>query len=519
MKVHKVKEKGLLLGIDIGGGGIKIAAFDTEGHLIEMAMEPIDLSITSAGCAEYWPYDWVKKIECCMKRIKETINDTEILSIGLSNMCPSLVAMNKSGDPIRPAILYLDTRSWREALNIQKLKPIESFMLESGNRVAAGTISGTSMRWLKDNEPDNYCSTEVFGHANTYIAKVLTGNFGMDYSNASLTGLFDQVNTMNWSTALCEVYGVDIKKLPELKPSYQVIGHLSKQGSQIMGLREDVPVVMGGADSACSAFAAGAIEEGDVFETAGTSNVLAVCSAKPSLESRFLNRNHVVPQRWLGMGAMVAVGAAFRWVRDVLGFTENYVAGLSGLDVYNMLCEEAACSQPGAGGVIFLPYMSGERSPIWDPNARGVFFGLNLKTTKNDLIRAVLEGGIYGLKANLEIAEVLLKREVNSLTVVGKGSNNHFLNQLKADITCKELRVLKFNETAVMGAALLGGVAVGVYKDCGDAVRAIVKEHKTYLPDYQNEDIYRSFYNLYKNLYPSLKDHFRELKETTTMYY
>lgn len=514
-----MKEKGLLLGIDIGGGGIKVAAFDTEGHLIGLAMEPIELSLTSTGLAEYWPYDWVNKIKCCMKRIKETINDTEVLSIGLSNMCPSLVAMNMSGEPIRPAILYLDTRSWREALNIQKLKPMESFMAESGNRVAAGTISGTSMRWLKNNEPDNYRSAKVFGHANTYISKVLTGNFGMDYSNASLTGLFDQVNTMNWSASLCESYGVDIDKLPELIPSYQIIGHLNEQGSQILGLREGIPVVIGGADSACSAFAAGIIEDGDVFETSGTSNVLAVCCAKPSLESRFLNRNHVVPQRWLGMGSMVAAGAAFRWVRDVLGFTENYVAELSGLDVYNILCEEAACSRPGAGGVIFLPYMSGERSPIWDPNARGVFFGLNLKSTKNDLIRAVLEGGIYGLKANLEIAEALLNKKVHSLTVAGKGCNNPFLNQLKADITCKELRVLKFKETAVMGAALLGGVAVGVYKDCRDATRAMVKEHKTYVPDYPNKEIYKSFYNIYKNLYPSLKDHFRELKETMSMYY
>jgi len=507
------------LGIDIGGGGIKIAAFDIKGRPIGLAMEPIDLSLTSAGWAEYWPYNWLEKIESCMKRIKKTIHGKEVLSIGLSNMCPSLVAMNESGEPIRPAILYLDTRSWCEALKIQKLKPIESFVSESGNRVAAGTISGTSMRWLKDNEPDNYRSTKVFGHANTYISKVLTNNFGMDYSNASLTGLFDQVNTMNWSPALCEIFGVDIDKLPELKPSYKIIGQLNRQGARILGLREGIPVVMGGADSACSAFAAGATEEGDVFETSGTSNVLAVCFAKPCLESRYLNRNHVVPQRWLGMGAMVAAGAAFRWARDVLGFTENYVAGLSGLDVYNILCEEAACSRPGAGGVVFLPYMSGERSPIWDSNARGVFFGLNLKTTKNDLIRAVLEGGIYGLKANLEIAEELLKREVKSITVAGKGSNNYFLNQLKADITNKELQVLKFNETAVMGAALLGGVGIGAYKDCKDAVLAVVKDYNTYVPDCQNKAAYESFYILHKNLYPSLKDHFRDLKETINIHY
>jgi len=517
--VRKVGKRELLLGIDVGGGGIKVGAFNIEGQLIALATEPLDLSFPNPGWAESSPYDWLEKIKICMQKIGETIQDREILSIGLSNMCPSLVAMNAAGEPLRPAILYLDTRSWQEALAIQQLKPLEWFVEKSGNRVAAGTISGTSMRWLKDHEPEIYRSARVFGHANTYLARVLTGKFGMDYSNASLTGLFDQGNTQRWSPILCEVYGVDINKLPELIPSHQIVGQLNEQGAEILGLKKGIPVAMGGADSACSAFAAGVVEEGDVFETSGTSDVLAVCFARPRFEARFLNRSHVVPERWLGMGAMVAVGAAFRWVRDVLGSAEKYVAELSGLDVYDLLCTEAARSRPGAGGVIFLPYMSGERSPIWDPHARGIFFGLNLKTTKNDLIRAVLEGGSYGLKANLEVAEELLGREVKAIAVVGKGGKNDFWAQLRADITGKEIRVLQFHETAVLGAAMLGGLAAGVYSDYKDALRAAVKGYRSYFPNYQNKDIYTATYRLYKSLYPSLKECFWELKEIEAHYY
>jgi len=514
-----VEARELLLGIDVGGGGVKVGAFNLDGRLMALATEPLELSFPGPGWAESHPRDWLEKIRICMDRIKEKIRDREVVGIGLSNMCPSLVALNDAGEPLRPAILYLDTRSWQEASAIQERRPLEWFLQESGNRVAAGTISGTSIRWLKEHEPEVYRSTRFFGHANTYLAGVLTGRFGMDYSNASLTGLFDQRTILKWSPALCEAYEVEMNKLPELIPSHQRVGRLDEKGARLLGLPAGIPVAMGGADSACSAFAAGVTEEGDVFETSGTSDVLAVCFAKPLFEARFLNRCHVVPQRWLGMGAMVAVGAAFRWARDVLGSTEKHVAELSGLDAYDVLCAEAARSRPGARGVVFLPYMSGERSPIWDPHARGIFFGLHLKTTKNDLIRAVLEGGSYGLKANLEVAEELLGKEVKTIAVVGKGGKNDFWAQLRADITGKEIRVLEFHETAVLGAAMLGGLAAGVYGDYKDALRAAVKGYKSYFPNCQYKDIYRATYKLYKSLYPRLKDCFWELKEIEAQYY
>jgi xylulokinase len=510
--------KEVLLGIDIGGGGIKVGSFDLEGNLIGLVSEPLDNIFPHPGWAESETRHWLERLSACMKNLLSALDGHSITGIGFSNMCPSLVAMDAEGNPLRPAILYLDTRSFREAAFIQEKAPLEWFLEESGNRVAPGTISGTTMRWIKDNEPEVYDSAAIFGHANTFLAMALTGNAGMDYSNASLTGLFDQGRKRSWSPALCEVYGVDIKKLPKLIQSHEMVGRLNDRGAQILGLSKGIPVAMGGADSACSALAAGVVEDGEVFETMGTSDVLAICMERPTFDARFLNRCHTFPSRWLAMGAMVAVGAAFRWARDTLGEEEKNVARLCGLDAYDLLCREAAISQPGSNGVVFLPYMSGERSPIWDPHAKGVFFGLSLSTTKNDLIRAVLEGGSYGLRQNLEAAEDLLGRKLSSIAVVGKGARNPFLASLRSEITGVEIVALSFYETATLGAAMLGGVASGAYKDCQEAVkRAAQKNGKAHRPSGEDKVIYDATYSIYKSLYPALKDSFKELRDITLM--
>ncbi|QGP93690.1 Xylulose kinase [Neomoorella glycerini] len=505
------QEDSLLLGIDVGGSSVKVATFTPEGLLRGFQCEAISIDYPQPGWAEVWPRQWLEKIATVIHALytKNGIRKEQIAAVGLSTMCPALIAFDAKGQVLRPAILYMDTRSREQAGWMEQQVAMPEAVRLTGNRIAAGTISATSMLWLKKHEPEVYKSTAFFGHGNTYLGLLLTGKTGIDPSNASLTGLFTTGTKLDWSHELCRAYELSMHKLPPIIPSTEKLGSLRSEAATALDLPEGIPVAMGGADTACSGLALGVTETGQIFETAGTSDVLSLCTDDPKFDDRFLNRCHVVPGRWLNMGAMSTPGAAFRWVRDQLGQVEKYVAEASGQDAYDILCSEAAQSRPGAGGVIFLPYLSGERSPIWDPLARGAFVGLNLATTRSDLIRAVLEAGCYGLRQNLAIAEKILGKPIDRIKVVGKGVKNDIWAQLRADITGKEILAVSYHETAVLGAAMLGGIAAGIYKDYQEGVKkATALEGKVCRPDKRYKEIYDKAFMIYNRLYQQLKQVF-----------
>jgi xylulokinase len=505
-----------LLGIDLGAQSAKVALVDYQGKVHGFGQVGYDIQQPHTAWVEEDPETWwqafLKGLEGAFQQAN--IKKSDIAGIGISNMCPSLVALDKKGNPLRPAILYLDRRSVSQSEQIIKKFGLEQIFQKVGNRIAPGTFSVTSMLWIKENEPEVYQKTYVLGHGNTFLAGRLTENFGIDWTNASFTGIFDTGGRRDWCFDLIEAIGLNREKLPQAISSPTLIGKISSNASRETGLPSGIPVAMGGADTACSAFGSGITELGQVFETTGTSDVISVCSDRPTFDIRLMNRCHVIPDRWLFMGAMVAPGAAYQWFREQFCGYEKEASAKLGITAYELMDLEAKKAKPGSNGLVFLPYLAGERSPIWDPFARGLFFGFSLSSTRADFIRSILEGTAYGLRQNVEIVEKDLGFSISAFHTVGGGARSDLWNQIKADVINKTVHTLSIKETAVLGAALLGGLASGVYSDYRDAIhQASASRLQTYRPDPEIYPFYTRLFEIYKGLYPDLKERFRQLYE------
>jgi len=509
-----------LLGVDVGAQSIRVCVFDGHGNVLGSFQKPLEIDRPHRGWAEADPETWwqafLEGVGHATEQAK--IRPETIGAIGISNMCPSLVAMDGKGRALRPAILYQDQRSLEQVETVQRKSDPERIFELSGNRAAAGTYSVSSMRWIQDHEPAIFSKTVYFGHANTFLGSKLTGKVGLDHTNASFTGLFQTGNpgdlggdegggdsgggSGGWSGELISAWGIAGEKLPPLVRSWSRLGELTHQAAAAGGFRECTPVAIGAADSACSALGAGITEPQQGFNTAGSSDVLLFCIDQPNFDKRFMNRCHAVPGRWLAMGALLSAGAAFDWLRQKILSATNY-------DVLN---EEAQQSGPGANHLIFLPYMQGERSPIWDPMARGVFFGLSLESTRGDLARAVMEGAAFALRQNLEIASVQLGYPVGEIRLGGGGAKSDLWCQIKADVLDRPLVRLDKEETAVLGAAMLAGIAAGLYRDHHEAVElAAAKPDRVFTPRPEQRSLYNGIYEIYCGLYPRLADPFYAL--------
>ena len=506
----------LLLGTDIGAQSLKVGLMDEGGALHAFEQVPYAIQRPHPGWAEEDPEVWwdsfCKAVKTAMER--NAIRSDQIESIGISTMCPSLVAMDDCGDPLRPAILYLDQRSFPQTKRILDEIGLDKVFRATGNRIAPGTYSATSMLWIRDNEPELFRRTRFFGHGNTFLAHRLTGHFGFDWTNASFTGLFQTGTQQAWSNKLCHDLRIPVELLPPPVISSTCIGTLTERASRATELPEGIPVAVGAADTACSALGAGVVDPGQVFETSGTSDVLTFCADQPVFDIRFMNRCHVVPERWLLNGAMLSPGAALSWFRDQCCSEESQTAQKMGTSAYKIMDLKAEASPPGANGLLFLPYMRGERSPIWDPLARGVFFGLSLDTTKGDMIRSMLEGTAYGLRQNLEVAEQQLGFAVKELRVVGGGSKSRTWSQIKADVLRRPVTTMDQQETAVLGAAMLGGLASGRFADFREAVaKAGARPLQIISPNSDAEFLYSRIYSCYLDLYARVKDLFERMSE------
>jgi xylulokinase len=500
-----------LLGIDIGTSSTKVALLSIEGYLIAIERQEHSILSPHEGWAELSINELWDDFLLSVKRLvnKTKVDPKLIKAIGVSCLCPGLMPLDQNGNALLNPIIFMDKRSSKEVALIKERIPEEELSKVSSNKLMPGACSLTSMFWIKQNREEIYQNTKYFGHINTFFVHKLTGNFGIDYTNASYTGLFETSGGLKWSEEISKTVGIDIEKLPPLIPSDTIAGGLISEEVINIGLLKGTPVAMGGADTACSALAVGVIGHNQVFESVGTTNVITVCSEKPVFDIRFMNRCHVIKDRWLYHGAMSSTGASLKWFRDE--FFSDFVLQEeeTGISAYQRMDELACKSPPGANGLIFLPYMSGERTPVWDPNAKGVFFGLNLQTKKADIIRSILEGCGFGLKQIIEIAEKITGEKIEDFIAIGGGAKSQIWGQIKSDITGKIIKVLDFNDAAVIGAMLLAGLAVGVYKSPMQAQSYISKNiYTTIYPQQKNKAIYDSKFEIYKSLYPKLKELF-----------
>jgi xylulokinase len=502
----------LLVGVDVGTTGVKAIVCDRYGNVLAQAGEEYPTSFPQPGWAEQDPEAWWLATCSVLRQAlaHSGVSPKAIAGVGVSCQAPSLVAVDKLGAPVHPALIWMDRRSEAQCELLRSTLDEDVIAQINGGRIDPYFLA-PKLLWLRDAAPDAYARCHQVVQANGYIVYKLTGVFSMDSSHGPLTLCFDSAQS-EWSPRLIDAMGIDPAKLPPITPCAEVVGVVTTHAAAATGLTAGTPVIAGMTDGTAASIEVGLVRPGDAAEMTGQSTVLLICSDTPYRGKVLFPLGHPIAGLHLVVGAMVATGGALRWFRDHLGESEVVEAQRLGVDPFELLSQKAEQSPPGANRVIFLPYMYGERSPIWDSSARGVFFGLSLATTKGDLVRAIMEGAAYGLRHNVEAAAEA-GFALDTLACVGGGARSALWNQIKADVLNRPVSLPAAAFGAPMGDAIVAAAGVGLYASIADAVAHMVKPGKVYAPLAANVARYDRFYRIYRELYPALRQLFRDLAE------
>lgn len=500
-----------LLGVDVGTSSTKSELFNLNGISIAVSQLEYPLLSPTIGLAEEDPETgWWNALRSTIKDVLKLtkISPKDIVGICISgtNAC---VPVGKDGKALMNAIMQLDNRSAKYADKIKNIVGQEKVFEITGNRIAAGTFMAPTILWLKENAPTLFNEVYKFMVPTGFATMKLTGNYTIDWSRCSTTLLYNIGKTKKWSDEICNLLDIPIDKLPEPHISTDVVGEVTSNASEETGLAKGTPVVAGCMDTVGAAIGSAILNAGDTFYTLGTLGRLCYCLEKPKFDIRFINICHAIEDKWLAMGLMHGGGLTLRWFRDELGSFEVMKAKKIGKSPYEIFDEEATNVPVGSRGVIFLPYLSGERSPIWDPNAKGVFFGFTAQHKRSDLIRSIEEGVAYNLRHNLEVFENMNLR-MTKVKMGGGGAKSILWRQIISDVIGKPLEITQNLATENLGDALIAGLGVKVYSSL-DSVRRLVKVEQEIKPNAENHKRYSKMFIIYKRLYKHLKDDFTEV--------
>jgi len=501
-----------LMGIDVGTTGTKAILIEETGKVISSLLEEYPLYTPRPNWAEQNPEDWwnatVKSIKGVLA--KSGIKGGEIKGVGLSGQMHGAVLIDRSYKVLRPCILWCDQRTAKQCNYINKTIGKKRLIELTSNPALTGFTAGKVI-WVRDNEPQIYEKIFKILLPKDYIRLKLTGSIATEVSDASGT-LFLNVRKRRWSSEVLEKLNIDEDLMPECYESTVVSGEISRDASRQTGLRAGTPVVGGGGDQAAQAVGSGIIKEGRISFTVGTSGVVFAFSDKVKVDplGRVHTFCHAVPGKWHIMGVMLSAGGSLRWFRDNLGAEEIREARKKGVDPYEILTEEAASVEAGSEGLIFLPYLTGERTPYPDPDARGVFFGLTLRHKKAHLVRSIMEGVSYGLRDSLEIIKEM-GVPVEEARASGGGARSSLWRQIQSDISGLELVTVNVTEGAAFGAALLAGVGTKVYNNVEEACEGTIRITSRVFPQKEKAKKYEEYYKIYRSLYSLLKDSFSKV--------
>jgi xylulokinase len=502
--------KDRLIGIDVGTTSTKAIVCDPEGLLLAQASQEYPTHYPHPNWAEQDPADWWRATCSVLRRIfaERSIDPQRVAGVSVSCQAPSMAPVDEQSQPLRLALIWMDRRSEPQCNWLREQVGEEVITHTNGGRVDPYYLA-PKLLWFKENEPALYRRTHQVLQANGYVVHQLCGAFSMDLSHAPLALFYDSLR-LTWSAPLLERMGLDAAKLPPLQPCSAVVGQVTPAASAATGLAVGTPIVAGMTDGTAAGLEAGLVRVGDAVEMTGQSTVLLICSDRPYLGDALIPLGHAIPGRHLVVGALVASGGALRWFRDQLGEVERQEAARLGVDPFELLSQAATQSPPGANRLIFLPYMYGERSPIWDSDARGVFFGLSLATQKADLVRAIMEGAAFGLRHNVEVATAGGFPLAN-LACVGGGARSSLWNQIKADVLNRPIHLPRAATGAPLGDAIVAAAGVGLYPNIESAVAGMVRAGALHQPRTEWTARYDALYQVYVSLYPSLKSAFQQL--------
>jgi len=494
-----------VLAHDLGTTGNKASLYDREGCLTGSALTTYETEYAHTGWAEQSPEDWWQAVCTSTQALLQQcgVARDDVACIVFSGQMMGCVPLDKRARPLRAAIIWADQRAVEQARWIGERVPPQQVYRVTGHRLSA-SYSLSKMLWLRDHQPEIYRAAYKFMHAKDAIIARLTGAFVTDPSDASGMNLYD-LERGTWSEQIVEAAGLDPDRLPELCFSIDVAGEVLPAVAKEIGVAPGTPVVIGGGDGACAAAGAGVIAEGAAYNYVGSSSWIALATKSPVYDpdQRTFTFAHIVPGMYMPTGTMQAAGASYQWARDQLCALERQAAETLAVSPYELMNLAASTSPVGANGLIFLPYLLGERSPRWNPRARGAFVGLTIRHTHADLVRAVLEGVTMNLRVILDAFRAQ-GAQIEAMRLIGGGARGRFWNQIIADVYGLPVhRLVILEEATSMGAALAGGVGVGLYPDFS-IIETMNEVAETIYPDPAAQAAYENVYPLFEAAYQAL---------------
>lgn len=502
----------MLLGIDISTTGAKAVLINKQGEVRHASSHTYPISTPQPLWSEQNPEDWWMAAKASINDVlsQSGIEPKQIKSIGLTGQMHGLVLLDAQGEVLRPAILWNDQRTAEACETISQKIGREKLIAITGNPALTG-FTAPKLLWVREHEPEIYQRIAHILLPKDYIRFKLSGDTAVDCADASGTSLFD-ITQRAWSREILSALEIDPKWLPSVYEGTTITGVSSPAAKKMTGLAAGTPIVGGGGDQAAQAVGVGAVTPGIVAITLGTSGVVFAPTSAPVIDpqGRLHAMCHSLPpgeyQGWHLMGVMLSAGGSLSWLRDSLAPDYDYTK----------LIESAGEISPGSEGLIFLPYLTGERTPHSDPFARGCFIGLTARHRLAHMTRAVLEGVAFGLRDSLALLKQTGLKEIRQVRLSGGGAKSTIWRQILADVMDVEIVTVNTTEGASFGAALLAGVGVGVWSNVKEACQVTIKTMTSTKPIAENIPVYNSYYDDYRRIYPSLKDIFKSLTTKST---
>ena len=482
-----------LLGIDVGTGGTRALLIDEAGKVLaSCTADHKPFASPYIGWAEQEPSDWWR---ACCEAVRQVVSKTaphEIAAVSFSGQMHGAVLLNAAGTPLRPALIWCDQRTAEEAAELTQQIGAPQLIAWTCNP-ALTNFTLTKLLWARKHEPRLYEKFRMLQLPKDYVRFRITGQYAMDMADASGTLLLD-VAHRRWSDKMAAATKVDSSALPQLFESCEVCGEVSRQGAEATGLAPGTPVVTGAGDQAAGAVGLGVVAAGAVHATIGTSGVVFASTDRPAMDPRGRLHTfcHAVPGRWHVMGVTQAAGLSLRWFRDQFGGS------------YDALTTEAATAPPGCDGLMWAPYLMGERTPHLDPDARAALVGLTASHTRAHVVRAILEGVALSLRDTFSIFEEM-QVPVRDIRLGGGGARSRLWQQIQADVYGQPVQIVETEEGAAYGAALLAGVGAGIWNSVDEACGETVRIRAVIEPNPADSARMQQQYSLYRRVYPALR--------------
>lgn len=501
-----------LIGVDLGTSGTKTVLFDEYGKSIASATVEYPLIQPQNGWAEQNPEHWWN---ACIETLKKVLSVSgvdagDVAGVGLSGQMHGLVLLNEQGDVLRNSIIWCDGRTSAECDEITETIGAQRLIEITANPALTGFTAGKIL-WVRKNEPEIYARTRHILLPKDYLRYKLCGVFATEVSDASGMNLLD-VPKRQWSEEILKELRIAPDLLPSMHESCEITGYITAKTAELTGLKEGTPVVGGAGDNAAAAIGTGIVESGKAFVTIGTSGVIFAHSDKVTIDPN--GRVHTfcaaVPGAWTVMSCTLAAGGSLQWFRNNFCNEEIKAAADSGQNIYELLDQQANLVPIGANHLLFLPYIMGERSPILNPDARGVFFGLSGIHKKSDMLRSVLEGVVYSLRDCFDVL-----REMNvpftQIMATGGGGRSPIWRQMIADVFGCPIITANNKEGPALGVAILAGVGTGLYESIPAACSSILQTNPPQQPNSTRHAEYEPYYKLYREIYSQLIGQFKTL--------